>query len=85
MKKTVIAFNPEHVNRLKDSEIKTLARLSRKYPLKSYFLGDDPRNNSFPDNLYVPALEVTEELKTRFQTAFSEVGLPVLFVPVRAA
>jgi hypothetical protein len=79
--KTVIAYKLEHAVRLKDKELRKMAA-TRHYPLWVYFKEGDTRLDSFPRELYVPELEVTEELKKRFQTAFAEVGLPVMFVPV---
>lgn len=79
--KTVIAYKLEHVVRLKDKGLRHMVA-ARHYPLWVYFKEGDSRADSFPKELYVPALEVTEELKMRFQTAFAEVGLPVMFVTV---
>lgn len=82
--KTFIAFNIEHLNRIKDLELRTLARSHRVYPLVCLFKDSDPRKASWPNTLFASDLEATEELKLRFQQAFAEVNLPVLFVNLAA-
>lgn len=78
MKRKIIAYDINHLWRVTDKEVRSLL-CRRHYPYSSLLASEDRRATSFPRQLCVPDIEVTEEIKLKVQIAFAEVGLPVLF------